>query len=123
MAQVEKLRRSLKNVLIKSRLVRPLAESDALFDLSNVLLPAFDRSAGQCECVSKTFLGFSLKRNKCKEEHKGQCPTKLRWDDRGTAAAFDSWQIHQWVAQAVGKGAHLSNCRIICVLCYMSQFR
>ena len=122
MAQVEKLRRGLKDLLIKSRLVPPLSESDALFDLSNVLFPAFDRAAGQCECVSKTFLGFSLRRNKCKEEHKGRCLTRLRWEDRGTAASFDSWQVHQWVAQSAGKGGRSLNRRIVCVPCYMSQF-
>jgi hypothetical protein len=122
MAQVEKLHKDLKAVLIKSRLVPPLAESDALLDLSNVVKPAFERAAGQCECVSKTFLGFRLKGNKCKEKHKGRCLAKLRWEDRGTAAAFDSWQVHQWVAQSVKKGHHVSKCRIVCVPCYMSHF-
>ena len=123
MAQVEKLRKGLKDLLVKSRLVPPLAESDALFDLSDVLFPAFNRAEGQCECLSRTFFGFSLKGNKCKEKHKGRCPTKFRWEDRGAAASFDAWQVHQWIAQSVGKGAQVSNCRIICVPCYMSQFR
>jgi hypothetical protein len=74
----------------------------------DVVRRAFTASGGQCECDRKT----------CNEKHRGRCPRKLLWENRGHKP--DAWQAHHWVAQDRGGTDNLRNCQILCVPCHES---
>lgn len=72
----------------------------------NVVLEAWERSGGRCECCRKT----------C--GHLSRCNKKLKWEDRGDDDSSYGWEAHHKTAVASGGKDIASNCEILCIPCH-----
>lgn len=76
------------------------------FPLS-VVLAAWQRSGGRCECTRSTH-GHGYYR----------CNKALNWNARGSDYAWGGWEAHHKTAESVGGADTLSNCEILCMDCH-----
>lgn len=74
---------------------------------SNVVLMAWQRAGGRCECCRKT-CGHGASR----------CGRPLNWYARGNDYHSGGWEAHHRTAVAAGGSDTLSNCEILCIRCH-----
>lgn len=76
------------------------------FPLS-VVLAAWQRSGGRCECERSTHgHGYS------------RCNKTLNWNARGNDYMWGGWEAHHKTAASVGGADTLPNCEILCMDCH-----
>lgn len=72
----------------------------------DVVLKAWRRSGGRCECKNTT------------HGHSGRCPKQLDWDTRGEEEMPGGWEAHRIVSIERRGSDTLSNCKILCCDCH-----
>ncbi|WP_425163116.1 HNH endonuclease [Candidatus Binatus sp.] len=76
-----------------------------------MVVQAFIRSGGQCECVDPS----------CEVGHYPfQCHARFSFEQR-TTSDLAGYQADHYLPYALGGSATLENCRILCVPCHKSK--
>lgn len=73
-----------------------------------VVIQAFRRSGGRCECT----------RDEHKYSYSGRCTRRLLWDQRGNDNSAYGWEAHHIIAESKGGSDKLDNCEILCIECH-----
>lgn len=78
----------------------------------SVVMMAWRRSGGQCEC----------RRKEHQHGYSGRCTKLLRLDQRGNDNSPFGWEAHHKIAVSEGGSDLFANCEILCIECHKKTY-